>query len=70
MKMLASTLVSVRNGLLWNVTRNLLRTTSLKFLSALESPGLGPTRMLSEESLMKPQRQKQRCSGLFTFRLD
>jgi len=39
MKMLPWTLVSVRNGRLWNVTRNKLRTTSLKFLSALNSPG-------------------------------
>jgi len=51
------TLVSVRNGRLWNVTCNLLRTTSLKFLLALKFPCLGPTRILSEESLMKTQRR-------------
>jgi len=44
MKMLPWTLVSVRNGRQWKVTSNYLRTTSLKFLSALKSPGLGPTR--------------------------
>jgi len=47
---------SVRDGRLWNVTPNLLRTTSLKFLSVLKSPGLRLTRILSEELLMTPQR--------------
>jgi len=37
------TLDSVRDGRLWNVTRNLLRTSSLKFLSVLKSPlGIDP----------------------------
>jgi len=52
--MLPWTLDSVRNGRLWNVTRNLIPTTSLKFLSALKFPGLGPTRIISEESPMTP----------------
>jgi len=33
-------------------------------LSALKSPGLGPTRYTIRESLMKPLRQKQRCPAL------
>jgi len=36
------------------VTRNLLRTTSLKFLLFLKSLGLRLTRILSEKSMMTP----------------
>jgi len=43
------------------VERNQLPTTSLNFLSALKSLGLGPTWYTFRKSLMKPQRQKQRC---------